>query len=55
MSAPATERDPRVDDYIDALPEWQQAICRRVREIHGEQLARLEAERGERFWVVGNG
>jgi len=33
MSAPATERDPRVDDYIDALPEWQQAICRRVREI----------------------
>ena len=27
----------------------------RVREIHGEQLARLEAERGERFWVLGNG
>ena len=27
----------------------------RVREIHGEQLARLEAERGERFWGVGNG
>ena len=27
------ERDPRVDEYIDALPEWQQAICRRVREI----------------------
>ncbi len=25
--------DPRVDDYIDALPEWQQRICRRVREI----------------------
>ena len=33
MSARATERDPRVDEYIDALPEWQQAICRRVREI----------------------
>jgi hypothetical protein len=27
----------------------------RVREIHGEQLALLEAERGERFWVLGNG
>ena len=23
--------DPRVDAYIDALPEWQQAICREVR------------------------
>jgi hypothetical protein len=25
--------DPRVDDYIDGLPEWQQAICREVREL----------------------
>src|SRR3954453_6246128 len=25
--------DPRVDVYIDALPEWQQAICRRVRDL----------------------
>jgi hypothetical protein len=25
--------DPRVDAYIDALPEWQQAICRQVREL----------------------
>jgi hypothetical protein len=25
--------DPRVDAYIEALPEWQQAICREVREI----------------------
>ncbi|MEA5457129.1 DUF1801 domain-containing protein [Sinomonas sp. JGH33] len=24
-------QDPRVDEYIDRLPEWQQAICRRVR------------------------
>jgi hypothetical protein len=24
---------PRVDAYIDALPEWQQAICREVRDI----------------------
>ena len=26
-------RDPRVDAYIEALPEWQQAICREVREL----------------------
>jgi hypothetical protein len=25
--------DHRVDAYIDALPEWQQAICREVREL----------------------
>ena len=27
------EKDPRVDAYIDALPDWQQAICRRVRDL----------------------
>src|SRR5438270_1546693 len=28
--------DPRVDDYIDALPRWQQLICRQVRDlVHG--------------------
>jgi hypothetical protein len=26
-------RDARVDAYIDALPEWQQAICRAVRDL----------------------
>jgi hypothetical protein len=25
--------DPRVDDYIAALPEWQQRICRAVRDV----------------------
>jgi hypothetical protein len=25
--------DPRVDAYIEALPEWQQAICRKVRDL----------------------
>jgi len=30
------ETDPRVDAYIDALPDWQQAICREVRDlVHG--------------------
>lgn len=27
------EADPRVDDYIDRLPPWQQKICREVREL----------------------
>ncbi len=26
-------KDPRVDAYIDGLPEWQQDICRRVRDL----------------------
>jgi hypothetical protein len=26
-------KDPRVDAYIDPLPEWQQRICQRVRDI----------------------
>jgi hypothetical protein len=25
--------DPRVDAYIEALPEWQQAICQRIRDL----------------------
>jgi hypothetical protein len=25
--------DSRVDAYIDALPDWQQAICREVRDL----------------------
>jgi len=25
--------DPRVDAYIEALPGWQQAVCREVREL----------------------
>src|SRR5438270_8563492 len=28
-----TPLDPRVDAYIDALPEWQQRICRTVRAL----------------------
>ena len=27
------QRDPRVDAYVDALPDWQQAICREVRDL----------------------
>ena len=25
--------DPRVDAYIDGLPDWQQAICRELRDL----------------------
>jgi hypothetical protein len=29
-------RDPRVDTFIDALPDWQQGICQQVRDlVHG--------------------
>lgn len=33
MTASSNDPDPRADQYIDALPEWQQAVCREVREI----------------------
>jgi hypothetical protein len=26
-------KDPRVDQYIDALPPWQRAVCRQVRDL----------------------
>ena len=32
-SSPAYERDPRVDDYISGLPDWQRAICRQLRDL----------------------
>ena len=33
MTAASYDRDPRVDQYIDGLPEWQQAICHEVRDL----------------------
>jgi hypothetical protein len=35
-------RDPRVDDYIDALPEWQQDVCHKVRELIHEAEPGIE-------------
>jgi hypothetical protein len=29
----AYEREPRVDDYIARLPDWQQEICRQLRDL----------------------
>ena len=63
MSTYAT--DPRVDDYITALPDWQQDICRSVRDlVHARVGAHshhpADAERGlgtvtstARTWPVG--
>jgi len=36
--------DPRVDAYIDALPDWQQGICREVRDlVHAADPQVIEA------------
>jgi hypothetical protein len=35
-------RDPRVDDYIDALPDWQQDVCQKVRELIHEAEPGIE-------------
>jgi hypothetical protein len=32
-SSPAYQRDPRVDDYIARLPDWQQEICEQLRDL----------------------
>ena len=29
----AYQADPRIDDYIQALPDWQQDICNQVRDL----------------------
>jgi len=34
--------DPRVDAYIEPLPKWQQAICRRVRDLIHEADSGIE-------------
>jgi hypothetical protein len=28
-----SDRDPRVDEYIDALPDWQRRLCEELREL----------------------
>jgi len=50
--------DPRVDAYIDALPDWQQAICREVRDlVHGadpEVSETIKRTRQPYFVLQGN-
>src|SRR5579862_315108 len=33
MSSTSDLRDPRVDAYIAGLPDWQQEICRQLRDL----------------------
>jgi hypothetical protein len=33
MTSASYDRDPRVDEYIGALPDWQQAVCRQIRDL----------------------
>jgi hypothetical protein len=50
--------DPRVDAYIEALPEWQQAICRKVRALaHAadpELVETIKRTRQPYFVLKGN-
>jgi hypothetical protein len=50
--------DPRVDDYIDALPDWQQDICREVRDlVHAadpEVVETIKRSRQPYFVLQGN-
>ena len=51
-------KDPRVDAYIDALPAWQQAICREVRDLaHAadpEVTETIKRTRQPNFVLAGN-
>ena len=51
-------RDPRVDAYIEALPVWQQAICRQVRGlVHAadpEVVETVKRTRQPYFTLNGN-
>jgi hypothetical protein len=50
--------DPRVDAYINTLPDWQQAICREVRElIHaadGDVVETIKRTKQPYFVLQGN-
>jgi hypothetical protein len=53
-----TNTDPRVDAYIDGLPEWQGVICRRVRAlVHAadpEVVETIKRTRLPYFTLQGN-
>jgi hypothetical protein len=55
---PSYETDPRVDAYIEALPAWQQAICRQVRDlVHAadpEVVETIKRTRQPYFTLQGN-
>ena len=55
---PRSNTDPRVDSYIDALPAWQQVICRQVRVLaHAadpELVETIKRTRQPYFTLEGN-
>jgi hypothetical protein len=57
-AAKRNSRDPRVDAYVDGLPAWQQAICRRVRAlVHAADanvVETIERTRQPYFTLEGN-
>jgi hypothetical protein len=50
--------DPRVDAYIEALPDWQQAVCRELRDlVHAadpEVTETIKRGRQPYFELAGN-
>ena len=58
VSRPSYQTNKRVDDYIDRLPDWQQAICREVRELvhaaDSEVLETIKRTRQPYFVLDGN-
>lgn len=47
--------DPRVDAYIEALPDWQQAKCREVRDlVHAadEEVVETIKRTGRPYFVL---
>jgi hypothetical protein len=55
---PKANTDPRIDQYIDALPDWQRAICHQVRAlVHAADPAVVETIKRTRlpfFTLEGN-
>ncbi|KAA2267186.1 DUF1801 domain-containing protein [Solihabitans fulvus] len=50
--------DPRVDEYINGLPDWQQDICREVRDLvhaaDGEVVETIKRTTQPYFVLQGN-
>ena len=57
-SVPSPTTDPRVDAYIESLPDWQQAICRTVRDLvhqaDPEVVETIKRTRQPYFTLDGN-
>ena len=48
-------KDPRVNAYVDGLPQWQQTICQRVRDLvqaSGAQVQETIKRRVRPYFVL---